>query len=404
MFERNQQEYRRKKYRIIINEGGSGSSKTVSLAQLMATILLEEERARITITRKTLPSLKASAMRDFLDATKELGIYKEWRYNKTDHIFKYKKCEVDFLAIDDPMKVRSRRRDYLWMNEANEFDLEDYRQLAMRTSRQIFMDYNPSHQYHWIYDEVQTRKDCVVIRSTYKDNPFLPDELVREIENYKTKDNNFWRIYGLGLKGMAEATIYSHWQLCDELPANADRIFWGLDFGYNNQTALLKIAKKDETYYWEEKLYERYLTNRDLIEKMNDMKVSKEETIYGDAEEPSKIKEIQEAGYNIQPTHKGKDSVKVGIDEIKARGFYITKSSLNILKEAKMYSWKVVNGKPIDEPVKVKDHLMDAGRGAIHTDIAEGVGGFPDQTSKQNYDEDDDKGKPDSADFMDMKF
>jgi phage terminase large subunit len=382
VFKKNLQEYQDKAHRIVINEGGTGSSKTYSLAQLFARILCEADGVQITIARKTFPALRATAMRDFFSVLKDWGVYDEALHNKSENIYRNKGNEVDFVSLDEPTKVRSRRRHYLWMNEANEFLHDDFEQLNMRTSEQIFMDYNPSHLYHWIYDKLQTRKDCIVIPSTYKDNPFLAPELVKEIESYQGKDKNYWRIYGLGLKGIVEAIIYSHWKYCDALPESPDNTFYGLDFGYNNQTAFVRIDEKDKNYYWEELLYERYLTNQDLIRSeeeatstgkklgilhqfVKDGKLTYSSPIYADASEPARIKEIKDAGFNIIAAFK--TDIKNGIDIIKSRGFFITKESVNILKEVKSYCWREKDGKLLDEPVKQNDHLLDGGRYAIIT-------------------------------------
>lgn len=364
ILEKNLREYQSKEHRIVINEGGTGSSKTYSLAQMFALIMMRESGVQITIARKTFPSLRATSMKDFFSIIESLGIYQEGNHNKSEHTYNYHGNQVDFISVDEPMKIRSRRRNYLWMNEANEFDLEDYRQLSMRTDKQIFMDYNPSHQYHWIYDELQPRKDCVVITSTFRDNPFLPKELIKEIEGYKDKDYNYWRIYGLGLKGISESMVYTHWKFCESMPDSLDDVFYGLDFGYNNQTAIVKIAEKDKDYYWEEKLYQRYLTNTDLIEKMKKIDF-KNSVIYADNAEPARIEELKRAGFNVVPCVKLE--IKDGIDIIKSHNFYITKSSVNLLKEVKSYNWKERDGKLLEETVKENDHLLDGGRYAITT-------------------------------------
>ena len=398
VLKKNIEEYR-KETRIVINEGGTGSSKTYSLAQLIVHVLGEVRNTTISIVRKTMPALRATAMRDFFVVLKDVDMYDEKNHNKSENTYFYGTNRVEFFGIDEPHKVRSRRRHYLWLNEANEFHLEDYRQLAMRTSRQIFLDYNPSHFDHWIYDELQTRKDCVVIRSTYKDNNFLPERLVKEIESYKNKDQNYWRIYGLGLRGYAETLIYTHWQLCNELPEDPDDVIYGLDFGYNNPTALVKIAIKDQEYYWKEELYESFLTNSDLIEKLKDLKIPKRACIYADSSEPQRIEELNTAGFTVIPCEKGKDSVGKGIDFVKSHAFHITKGSVNLLKEVKYYSWKVKDEKPIDEPVKVRDHLMDGGRYACYTYSLGGHDRFPDQG-----DLDEPGGRPITAGLLDEEF
>ena len=156
VFQKNWKEYQEKKHRVVINEGGTGSSKTYSLAQLMIMILLKERNPQTTIVRNTFPALRATAMKDFFNILKGMGGYKEEWHNKSEYIYKWPRTnsEVDFLSIDEPMRVRSRRRHYLWLNESNEFNEEDFQQLNMRTERQIFLDYNPSNQFHWIYDKL----------------------------------------------------------------------------------------------------------------------------------------------------------------------------------------------------------------------------------------------------------
>lgn len=368
LFEKNLNAYNDDRYRIIVNEGGTGSSKTYSLAQLMCSLLIGNPLAglRITISRKSLPSLKRTAMRDFYTVLKSWKLYDENNRNKTDHIYKFGNNMVEFIASDSPQKLRSQRRDILWINESNEFDLETYRQLAMRTEKKIFMDYNPSDEFHWIYDLVIPREDCLLINSTYLDNPFLDPSLVSEIERYKKIDLNYWKIYGLGLRGKNQAKIYNNWKLVDELPLdkNIDRCY-GLDFGFNNATALLDIVVYDDNIYWDEKIYAKGLTTDDLIAKMKKENIDIKIPIYPDPSEPEKIYLIKKAGFHI-PMKKDKaltdNKVKDGIDYCKSRIIYVTKRSVNIIKELKSYSWKMKNEKVTDEPVKVNDHAMDAGR------------------------------------------
>jgi phage terminase large subunit len=250
------------------------------------------------------------------------------------------------------------------MNEANEFSREDYQQLILRTTGQIYMDYNPSDQFHWIYEDVLTREDCTFIKSTYMDNPFLPAETVREIERLRTQDDNYWRVYGLGERGMSQATIYTHWQYIDRLPKEADEHYYGLDFGFNNPTALVEIAERDQDIFAQELIYESGLTNSDLIKRLDDLKISKQSIIYADSAEPQRIEELKRAGYWVEPADK---DVRKGIDTIKTRSFSITKSSVNLLKEVKSYKWKEKDGQMLDEPVKANDHILDALRYGVHT-------------------------------------
>jgi phage terminase large subunit len=338
----------------------------------MSLILLREKNVTITVARKTMPSLKSTAMKETINALKQINAYRvEW-HNKSDHIYKYPptKSEIDFLSVDDPMRIRSRRRNYLWLNEGNEFTKEDYMQLSMRTDKMIFTDYNPSHQYHWIYDDIQTREDCVVIPSTYKDNPFLQEEIIKEIENWKGKDENYWRVYGLGMKGVIENIIYPNWKLCDTIPEG--EIIYGLDFGFNNPTALVKITIHDDDIYIQEMIYKSGMTNEDLIRELKRLNI--EGIIYADSSEPQRIEEISRAGFYINPSDK---DVKKGIDTLKSKNKYITKQSVNTIEEIKKYCYKAdKDGKLMEEPVKINDHAMDATRYAVHTHLNLPAPGF----------------------------
>ena len=367
VFEKNWQAVENKQ-RIIVNEGGTGSSKSYSIAQVFLLLLLKSNKIVLTVVRKTMPALRATAMRDFFNILKQENIYNAQNHDKTNSTYTFRNNMIEFISVDDPMRVRSRRRDFLWINEANELDIEDWRQLSMRTSGTIFLDYNPSDEYHWIYDEVLIRNDCLKITSTFKDNPFLQKEIIKEIEHYKEIDKNYWNIYGLGLRGKKEAAIHKDWEYCDKLPEEGDFVF-GLDFGYNSPTSVVKVVLRDEGWYAEEILYERYLTNSQLIEKLKELNIPKQKEIYCDASEPQRIKEIQNAGYWALTADK---DVSKGIDTVNSRKLFITKNSLNLISEIKRYSWKLkIDGSFSDDPVNVYDHAMDALRYAIHSHYKE---------------------------------
>ena len=364
VFERN---YKSNK-RVVVNQGGTGSSKSFSLAQLFTVLPFEKPGSRFSVVRKSMPSLRATAMRDFIDILKSHNIYREESHKKTENIYILNGCEVEFFGLDEPQKVRSRRRDYLWVNEANELSLESFRQLNMRTNKKVYMDFNPSDEFHWIYDQVLTRDDCELLVSTYKDNPFLPDPVVKEIERYKEVDENYWKVYGLGERGASQVRIYTKFNYIDELPSG--EIIYGLDFGFNHPTSLSKVVLNDGDIYVKEVIYESYLTNQDLIAKMNDVGIDKNDYIYADSEDPNRIEELQQAGFNVIPATKGKDSVKAGIDMIKSRKLSITKDSVNGIKELQSYSWKTKGEIVLDQPVKLRDDFVDGMRYAIFSHLS----------------------------------
>jgi len=175
----------------------------------------------------------------------------------------------------------------------------------------------------------------------------------------KDQDETFYKIYALGQWATPQNVIYTHWDIVESLPDG--ETIHGLDFGFNNPTALVRVVFYDGECYLSEELFESRLTNAELIARMEG--ISSE--IYADCAEPNRIEEISRAGFNIHPANK---DVSKGIDTVKSMKLHVLSSSVNLLAEIRGYKWKEDrNGNVMDEPVKWNDHLMDALRYAIHT-------------------------------------
>lgn len=360
---------RTSKARIVVLEGGVRSGKTYAIAQALNTDLQEADGLKIEIVRATLPALKATAMEDFFGIMKELGLYREEQHNKTDHIYREGRNSVGFFPVDDAQKLRGRKRGKLWVNEANELTYAEFMQLALRTTGQIILDFNPVEEDHWLFEKVLTRDDVEYIHSDYRCNPFLEPTVVQEIERMKDADPQYWATFGLGERPKRGTKIYQHYTLVDELPKVYDAKVFGLDFGFNVATALTEVRRKELAFTWKEQLYKTNLTNRELIEELKRLQregvLDYNDEIFADAAEPDRIQEICDAGFNCKPADK---AVVPGIDFVKGHALAITKDSLRLLEELKLYSWKTTkDGKIIDEPVKVKDHATDAGRYGEYT-------------------------------------
>lgn len=351
--------------RISVFQGGTRSGKTYNISIWFIIKLLNEENKILTVARQTLPSLKNTVFRDYKENLIALELWDSNNFNKSEMIYKLGSNIIEFRNLDDDQKVRGAKRNYLHLNEANETPKPIWKQLLFRTTEKIVLDYNPSDEYHYIYDEVITRDDCDFYRSTFLDNPFLPDQLVKEIMRLKDVDPNYWRVYGLGERGMSETTIYTNWELTDEEKPKGYNCY-GLDFGFNDPNALIDMVIVDceEPYIWlDELLYQNKLTTPELVEHMKTLGLTRNDTIFGDNSRPETIQEIHNCGFNIKPCVKGKGSVKSGIDWIKRYKLKITKRSLNLIKETRSYKWKVdKNETVLDEPVDLNNHGLDAVR------------------------------------------
>ena len=349
------------KTRITCLQGGTRSSKTYSLCQLFIVKCLEETGKVFTICRKTLPALKGTAYRDVLNILKELDLYLEENHNKSDLSYKLNGNIIEFISVDQPQKIRGRKRNYLWLNEANEFSYEDWQQLILRTTDKIYLDYNPSDPYSWIYEKVHTRDDCTFLQSTYQANPFLDADTIAEIERLKELDPDYWRVYGLGEIGTIQTMIFRNFNLVDDMQGKL--IGYGLDFGFTNSpTALVEVRQQDDQLYIKELLYQKRLTNTDLANKLKELGISRQAEIIGDSAEPKSIEEIYRQGFNIKPAKKGA-GIHLGLDIMRRYKLHITKDSVNAIKEFRGYKWATdKNGDVLNTPVKVNDHLVDACR------------------------------------------
>lgn len=341
--------------RFIINQGGSRSSKTYSLCQLIIVWCLQNPNKVVSIVRKTFPALRATVMRDFFEVLKDLELYEKASHNMSENIYRFDNGSiVEFFSVDDEQKIRGRKRDLGWCNEANELWFDDFQQLNMRTESKLIFDYNPSESSGWLYELPEA--ESVLIKSTYKDNPFLPESIKRQIEDLKRTDEALYQIYALGEKAISKSNIYTNWTFLQHRPSKFTQYVYGLDFGFNHPTALIRVYWHEKDIYIEPVIYESYLTTSDLIERFNNLGIDKSIDILADYSRPEIIAEMQIAGYNVNNANK---VVKKGIDNVKTFGV-ICQDDPRLKKEYDNYKWKKIGDTITDEPVKLFDDAMDA--------------------------------------------
>ena len=247
----------------------------------------------------------------------------------------------------------------LFINEANELYFEDWQQLLFRTNQKIILDYNPSDEYSWIYDKVITRDDTDFFITTYKDNTFLEQALIKEIERLKETDPHYWQIYGLGQKGISKATIFNYQE--SNIPEDAEFLSMGVDYGYTNDpTAHISVYKKGHNLYVEEHLYKTMMTAEDIHSHFKILNVG-DKIIYSDSSEPRLNDYLRRTGWNIRPTKKGRDSIIAGIDLLKRYKLFVTPNSQNLIQEFRNYKWSEdKTGKLTNIPIDKNNHLLDS--------------------------------------------
>ena len=354
--------------KIVVEQGGTRSGKTFNILLYIIFHYCQINKGKtITICRKTFPAVRSSVMRDFIDILKQHNKYDEVNHNKSNSEYTLDGNLVEFISVDQPQKIRGRKREFLFINEANELDYEDWQQLIFRTTEKVVLDYNPSDEYHWIYDKVLNREDVEFYKTTYLDNKFLDNSIVKEIERLKETDEQYWQIYGLGEKGVSKATIFNYNEV-SHIPHDAELISYGADAGYTNDpSTLVSVYKKDHNLYIKEHLYRTMMTTKDLSDHFK-QEVERRSPIYFDAAEPRLIDELRRMGHNIQPSLKGRDSINAGIDLLKRFKIHITSESDNAIQEFRNYKWQEDrSGKLTNKPVDKNNHIIDAVRYATYS-------------------------------------
>lgn len=358
--------------RIVIEQGGTRSGKTYNILMwLIFGFALNNKKKVVTICRKTYPALRTSAMRDFIQILQDYELYDERNHNKSSAEYILNGNLIEFISLDQPQKVRGRKRDLLFINEANELHWEDWQQLVFRTTGRIILDYNPSDEFHWIYERVKTRVDAEFHITTYKNNPFLPQSIKDEIELLKDTDENYWRVYGLGEVGTGKTLIFNYTPI-EKVPDNAELLSYGMDFGYTNDpTTLIAVYREGNNLYFNELIYRTSMTNRDIGNELRSLELDRRAEIYADSAEPKSIAEIRQMGWNLRPAEKGRDSINIGIDMLKRYNLFITKKSTNVIKEFRNYKWKEdKNGNVLNVPVDLYNHTTDAIRYACYSKLS----------------------------------
>lgn len=352
------------KKRIVVNQGGSRSGKTYSICQVIIErcVAKKGQGYIISICRKTGPALKATVYRDFFELLLSIGMYDEADHNKTEQTYNLFGNLIEFFSLDEPKKVRGRKRDVLFINEANEIDFESWRQLLLRTTQQVIIDFNPSEEFHWIYDEVLTRDDCEFYQTSYKDNPFLEPELVAEIERLQKTDEDYWNVYGLGNRGSSKDLVFKNWGEVNTIPEGAKLVSYGMDFGFTaDPTTLIGTWLYDGSLYIKELIYQKGLHNSDISNMLQALGIDKRAEIYCDSSEPKTIDELYRFGWNCKPTAKGPDSITAGIDMIRRYPLKITSDSINLIKELRNYKYaKDKNERVTNYPIDAFNHCCDA--------------------------------------------
>lgn len=373
---------RRLSARVRIVPGGTSAGKTYGIIPILIDVATRQ-RLEISVVSESIPHLRKGAMRDFLKIMQCTERFIPEHWNKSSFTYTFTNGSfIEFFSADKQSKVRGPRRDILYINECNAVDFETYSQLAIRTKKYIWLDFNPTSEF-WVHTELQNDPDVETLVLTYKDNEALPDIIVAEIEKAKTRAffdadaqnvfaesniksaywANWWKVYGLGEVGSVQGCVFNGWQFVDAIPADAKLLGVGMDFGFSTDpTSMVALYRYNGGIFIDEMCYSVGMTNKDIAAELKRQGCSASTLIVADCAEPKSIHEINEYGFKVLPSEKGADSILFGIGVLQeCEDVSITRESVNFIKEYRNYVWETdKSGNKTGRPVDAYNHLMDA--------------------------------------------
>ena len=351
------------KNRVKIIQGGTSASKTYSILAVLINKALSIHGIEISVVAETIPHLRRGALKDFLKIMKWTGRFFEDRFNKSLLRYEFANGSViEFFSADDSSKLRGARRDILYINECNNVTFDAYNELAIRTRKEVYLDFNPANEF-WVHTELKDEPDSDFLILTYKDNEALDQSIVEQIEKNRDKAKtssywaNWWKVYGEGQLGMLEGVVFSNWKTIDTIPKEARLLGIGLDFGYTNDpTAIIEVYSYNGQRIVNQIVYQNGLVNSEIAKRL-----PKNVIVYADSSEPKSIEEIRRLGITIKGVTKGKDSINYGIDVMQRQDYLVTNQSVDLIKELRSYIWDTdKTGRRLNKPIDFNNHAIDA--------------------------------------------
>ena len=340
---------------LIVNQGGTRSSKTYSIMQLLFLIALgSKKKLVISVCSYALPHLKLGSMRDLEEIIENYGMLVVQVKNITESTFHIGNSIIEFFGTDNLGKVHGPARDILFINECNYVKYDAFDQLAIRTKGCVFLDFNPTREF-WYHTEVVGKLEYEFVQSTYLDNEFLTAAQIERIEAKKNNEN-WWRVYGLGELGRLEGAILQNWEFGEfdySLPYG-----YGLDFGVKDPDAMVKVAvdRANQRLYWKEELYQNSMSTSQLTQAIKARNTGSR-LIIADSAAIRTILDLKGQGLNIKAVSKGliNDDIKMLLDW----QIIVDPESFNLQKELNNWVWLDKKG---EVPIDSDNHLIDAGR------------------------------------------
>ncbi|OPX65642.1 MAG: Phage terminase large subunit [Methanomassiliicoccales archaeon PtaB.Bin215] len=375
--------------------GGSSSGKTTAVQQYCLIQACNEDNEETLVLMETQTDVLVGMFYDMCDMLTDWGVdYIPHESSPTSIILPNGHC-IWFSPIyksKGPQSSEAFKKfnnvKRVVINEATALSWEDHLQLKNRMGRtktaEIIYTWNPTDENHWLtkhfvepYIEHRLPPGVAVCHTTHKDNPYLTPEKHQEYEDLVNIDQNYYRVYCLGLPGRLEGLIYvegekGNWehQPFEEFPEevqNSPPTSCGLDWGYSkDQTALVAHWDNGNRRYAHQLIYALNMTSSDIIMRINQLFKEwgwpRNLRFFCDPSRPDNIEELRRAGINAIGAV---NDINYGIDVVKQKHLIISDQSRDLIREERSYIWAEKNGILTNKPVDKFNHALDAKRYSI---------------------------------------
>lgn len=362
--------------RVVALKGSTRSGKTWATLQLLNIIAARSKTPRlISVVSETMPHLRRGAIRDFKNMLEADGVYDPDAWHDTDKTYSYNKGKLEFFSADQASKVLGPARDLLYINECINLKFDVYRQLAVRTTDKIILDYNPAFEF-WVDSKLAPRPDVRIIHSTYLDNDMLTAAQVAEIESNREIDPDWWQVYGLGLTGSKEGLVIKNWDIVDALPPRQEwkEAYIGVDFGWSAPSAVMLVVLSQGEIWIDQLGYGPNMDNPDIARAIYDEGYADLEVI-ADAAEPKSIKDLE--GLGIRATASTNKEIELGIRIMNRYKKHYTARSVDSIDENRKYRYpQLPEGGYGGVPIKAHGHAKDAERYVFLNRLSNIASGF----------------------------
>lgn len=363
---------------VVINQGGTFSSKSYSILKVLFTIAVLQRDYIITVISNTVTKLKEDALRIAKSIVGSSDILKSaiGSYNSTDRVYLFKNGTIiEFKSFETPEQAQGGKRHILYVNEAPRIPYLTFFEAQMRTTVRTFVDYNPTATF-WIHTKVINNPaeytSVKVIRSWHIHNPYLLQPQRERIENIQDKE--LWKVYARGLTGLLKGSIY-RFDVVKEFTWS-DGVIWYLDFGFSEKktadpTAGGRIAYRPEESEYdavvEELIYHQGMSATYIAQVFVTAGYKEGQPVYCD-HAVDMINQLRLLTINAVPAIKGPGSLLSGILFCRNHKIaYVEKPKSNIEVELKNYRFMEVEGILTNQPVDEYNHHMDGIRYAFHS-------------------------------------